>query len=342
MTIDLRSDTVTVPTDEMRFAMADAVVGDDVYGEDPTVNELEEYAAALVGKEAALFVPSGTMGNQIALMVHTARGEEVICDKDAHVFYYENAGAAALSACQLRTVEHEYGIIRPEVFLAAIRKRDLHVPRSSVLGLENSHNRGGGVCYSADEVRRLSTLAHEHGMAVHCDGARIFNAAAYLAVDVKRLTQSVDSVMFCLSKGLGAPVGSVLAGSAEFIARARQMRKLLGGGMRQAGIIAAAGLVALHSMRDRLPEDHEHARNVAEALAVAGVKIDKTKVQTNILLFDVRPFFNTATECVCALRQHSLLASAFSDTVVRWVFHKDVSRQHLDAIPAIIAAVFNK
>ncbi|MFA6075976.1 MAG: GntG family PLP-dependent aldolase [Negativicutes bacterium] len=340
--IDLRSDTVTQPTDEMRAAMAIAPVGDDVYGEDPTINELEHYAAAVIGKEAALFVPSGTMGNQIALLTHTRRGDEVVCDKDAHIFFYENAGAAALAGCQLRTLEHCDGQINPLDFEEAIRKVDMHMPRTSLLWIENSHNRGGGTCYSMAQLDELAAVAQKHNIRIHCDGARIFNAAAYLKLDASVLAAHCDSVMFCLSKGLCAPVGSILAGSAEFISRARQMRKLLGGGMRQAGILAAAGIIALGKMSARLAIDHANAKIVADKLAANGVFINLAKVQTNILLFDPRPFYATADECVDALRAHGVLASAFSKTAVRFVLHNDINDQQVDAVLAVIDELFKK
>ncbi|MEI6287517.1 MAG: low-specificity L-threonine aldolase [Bacillota bacterium] len=340
--IDLRSDTVTQPTEEMRAAMAIAPVGDDVYGEDPTINELERYAAALVGKEAALFVPSGTMGNQIALLTHTRRGDEVVCDKDAHVFYYENAGAAALAGCQLRPLDHIDGRIAPEDFSNAIRAVDVHMPRTSLLWLENTHNRGGGTCYTPNQVEELATIAKKNNIMVHCDGARIFNAATHLKVDVSDLVAHCDSVMFCLSKGLCAPVGSILAGSSEFIDRARQTRKLLGGGMRQAGILAAAGIIAVGKMSARLAVDHANARIVAERLAANGVNINLDKLQTNIILFDPRPYYGVADECVLALKTRGVLASAFSKTAVRFVLHNDISEQHINSLTAVIAELFKK
>jgi len=340
--IDLRSDTVTQPTEEMRAAMAIAPVGDDVYGEDPTINELEHYAAALIGKEAALFVPSGTMGNQIALLTHTRRGDEVICDRDAHVFYYENGGAAALACCQLRTLDHSDGRIAPSDFAAAIRKADIHMPRTSLLWIENSHNRGGGTCYTPEQIDALADIADNNNVAIHCDGARIFNAAAYLNLEVSVLAARCDSVMFCLSKGLCAPVGSILAGNAEFIARARQVRKLLGGGMRQAGIVAAAGIIALVKMSARLKIDHTNAKLVAARLAANNVAINLDNVQTNILLFDPRPFFASADACVRALAERGVLASAFSNTAVRFVLHNDIGEHQLEQLAVIIDELFTK
>lgn len=342
MIIDLRSDTVTQPTEEMRRMMAQAPVGDDVYGEDPTVNELERLAAELIGKEAAMFVPTGTMGNQLALLAHTKRGDEVICDQDAHVFYYENAGAAVLAGCQLRLLRHESGLISPDDFENAIRKDDIHVPRTSLLWIENSHNRGGGTCYSLALINRLADIAGRYGVAVHCDGARIFNAATYLGTEARELAARCDSVMFCLSKGLCAPVGSILAGSAEFIARARKMRKLLGGGMRQAGILAAAGIVALKKMSKRLAVDHANAERVAAALAASGVAINLDQVQTNILLFDPRPFYSNADDCVAALKLRGVLASAFSTHAVRFVLHNDIADEQVVTVKTIVQELFVK
>ncbi|HLN62264.1 MAG TPA: threonine aldolase family protein, partial [Symbiobacteriaceae bacterium] len=244
--IDLRSDTVTVPTPEMRRAMFEAEVGDDVYGEDPTVNQLQVEAALLLGKEAALFVPTGTQGNQIAIMAHTQRGDEVICEAESHVFYYEQAGIAALSNCQVRTIPGFRGAMDPAAVEAAIRAAgDVHFPRTGLICVENTHNRSGGCILPQANLEAIAAVARRHGIPVHMDGARLFNAAVAQGRPVADVVAPVDSVMFCLSKGLAAPVGSMLVGSAAFIARAKRARKLLGGGMRQAGILAAAGLVSL-------------------------------------------------------------------------------------------------
>lgn len=323
--IDLRSDTVTKPTPAMRRVMAEAEVGDDVFGEDPTVNALEEYAAALVGKEAALFVPSGTMGNQVALAAHTGRGDEVIVDSESHIFYYENAGPAVLSAVQLRPVA---GLQEPggaERLAAAIRPADLHMPVSRLVCFENTHNRAGGTVLPPAEFKALADLAHSRGLTVHLDGARVFNAAAAVGCDVRAFTDPVDSVMFCLSKGLSAPVGSLLAGTREFIARSRKRRKLFGGGMRQVGILAAAGLVALKEMVARLPEDHANARRLGELLAlVPGLKVDLGRVQTNILLVEFGGTGLTAEVFLERLQAAGVRAVTFGPTVARFVTHKDV------------------
>ncbi len=335
-TIDLRSDTVTKPTQEMREAMARAEVGDDVFGEDPTVKQLEETAAHLVGKEAALFVASGTMGNQVAVLAHTGRGNEVIVDAESHIFYYEVGAPAVLSAVQLRPVEGLHGPDAAALAAGAVRGPDIHFPETALLCLENTHNRRGGTVMTPDAMRQVYLAAREREVAVHVDGARIFNAAVALGVDVKDLTCWCDSVMFCLSKGLGAPVGSILAGTGEFIARARKYRKLLGGGMRQAGILAAAGLVALQTV-DRLAEDHAHARLLAEALAeVPGVAVDLERVQTNIVLADVAGTGMNAAQYVAALREKGVLAVTFGPHLVRFVTHRDVTRSDVERAAAII------
>lgn len=246
--IDLRSDTVTQPTKEMRQAMVSAEVGDDVYGEDPTTRKLEVIAAEMIGKEDALFVTSGTMGNQVAAMTHLQRGDEVLLEAESHMFYYEVGGLALLSAAQTRTIPGNRGFMEPELIAQAIRADDLHFPRTGLLCLENTHNRAGGAVLTPKQMGLMAKVAQERGLPVHLDGARIFNAAIALGIDVRELTAPVDSVMFCLSKGLGAPVGSLLAGTKKFIAKARKHRKVLGGGLRQSGIIAAAGIIALEKL----------------------------------------------------------------------------------------------
>lgn len=324
--IDLRSDTVTKPTPAMRRAMAEAEVGDDDYGEDPTVNALEELGAEMVGKEAALFLPSGTMGNQVAIATHTGRGQEVIVDAEAHIFYYENAAPAVLSAVQLRPVA---GLQEPggaSRLAAAVRPRDHHMPVTGLVCFEDTHNRAGGTVLPPADLAALAGLAHDRGLAVHLDGARVFNAAAAAGCDVREFTRPADSVMFCLSKGLAAPVGSLLAGGREFIARARKNRKLFGGGMRQAGILAAAGLVALREMVDRLPEDHAHARRLAELLSeIDGLQVDPARVQTNILLADFSRTGLSEEVFLAKLKAEGVLAVTFGPTVVRCVTHKDVT-----------------
>ena len=272
--IDLRSDTVTLPTAQMREAMYRAEVGDDVYGEDPTLIELEALGARMTGKEAGLFVTSGTMGNQVAVLTHTQRGDEVICEAESHIFYSEVAGLAVLSGVQARTVPSIKGILSAETIEAAIRPQDIHQPKTTLICLENSHNRAGGTCYSLDSLAAIRKMADRRKLPVHMDGARLFNAALAQGVTVDKIAQYADTVQFCLSKGLCAPVGSLLVGPADFIARARRYRKMLGGGLRQAGILAAAGIVALQNMTDRLAEDHANAAQLAEAVASAGFAID--------------------------------------------------------------------
>ncbi len=332
--IDLRSDTVTQPTEEMRKAMATAEVGDDVYGEDPSVRKLEEMGAEMIGKEAALFVVSGTMGNQTAAMTHLSRGDEVIVEADSHIFYYEVGGLALLSGAQARTITGKKGFIEPELIKNAIREENIHFPRTGLLCLENSHNRAGGAVLTPEQTRLMALAAQEKGVPVHLDGARIFNAAFALGVNVKELAAPVDSVMFCLSKGLGAPVGSLLAGNKKFVERARKNRKVLGGGLRQSGILAAAGIVALEKMVSRLAEDHKNTRVLAEGLAqIQGIVISPKEFPTNIILFSIKDLNISASKFVKLLAKQGVLGNAASPFTVRFVTHKDVSiNQIQDAI----------
>ncbi|MDP3767134.1 MAG: low-specificity L-threonine aldolase [Dehalococcoidia bacterium] len=335
--IDLRSDTVTQPTPAMREAMAKAEVGDDVFGEDPTVRRLEAMAAELMGKEAAVFVASGTMGNLTCLLAHCQRGDEAIVGDQAHVLHYEAAGAAAAGSIQLRTVPNdERGMLDLDAVEGTIRGQNLHFPRTAAVCLENTHNRCGGGVLTADEIAEVARVAHRHGVAVHLDGARIFNAAVALGVPASELTAEVDSVTFCLSKGLSAPVGSLVCGSADFVARARRARKVLGGGMRQAGVIAAPGIVALETMIDRLAEDHDNARLLAEGLAqVPGVRIDPERVQTNIVVFEVADGVSFQSR----LREQGVLTTAFGPTRVRMVTHYGITRADIDAALARVRQV---
>lgn len=287
--IDLRSDTITLPTPAMRKAMAEAIVGDDVFGEDPTVIQLEEMAAERMGKEAALFVASGTMANLVSQLTHCGRGDEMILGDRSHVFLYEQGGSAAIGGIHPRTVPNESdGTLNLSTLAATIREEDDHFPVSRLIVLENTHNRCYGNPLDLTYMNAVGHLAHEHGLKLHVDGARIFNAAIALGVDAARLVASADSVSFCMSKALAAPVGSMVCGSKDFIRRARRARKILGGGMRQAGILAAAGIVALNEMVDRLAEDHANARALAEGLAgIDGVTTDPDRVRTNIVYIDV-------------------------------------------------------
>ncbi len=338
--IDLRSDTVTRPDAEMRRAMAEAEVGDDVYGEDPTVARLEEEAAAAAGMEAAVFVPSGTMGNQIALHLHASQGDEVICDARSHVFLYEMGGMAALSGLMPHLIASPGGLLDPEAVDAAVVRDASYHARSGLLVVENTHNMGGGTVYDRSVLDRLLAVAHRHGLPVHCDGARIFNAAAALGTTAAALAAGFDSLMFCLSKGLGAPVGSLLCGAADFIAEARRIRKMLGGGMRQAGVIAAAGLVALRKGPARLAEDHENASRLAHALAeLPGIDLDPASVRTNIVitrlhsgLFGGSAGSKDLTGALLErLAAEGVLGSPVSRDQARFVTHRDVDRAQVDA-----------
>ena len=287
--IDLRSDTVTLPTPTMREAVYHAELGDDVFGEDPTTNRLEKMAADQMGKEAALLVPSGTMGNLICVLTHCARGEEVILGDKSHTFLNEAGGISALGGIQPHTVPNQPdGTMRLEDIEAAIRGDNIHFPRTRLICLENTHNRCNGSPLTAGYIDSVAALAKRHGLSVHLDGARIFNAAVALGVNVTELTESVDSLIFCLSKGLSAPIGSMVCGSQEFIAEALRTRKVLGGGMRQTGVIAAAGTIALEQMLDRLAEDHMNARRLAEGIAqTPGLSIDPARIKSNIIFFDL-------------------------------------------------------
>ena len=339
-TVELRSDTFTLPTESMRAAMAAAEVGDDVWDEDPTIHRLQNRAADMVGKEASLFVPSGTMGNLCALLSHTRAGEEVILEGDSHIFHSEVAGASVVGGLQLRPLETEDGRLQPEQVRRAIREPDIHQPRTGLLCLENTHNRKGGTCLSPAQTVALSGVAHEAGFPVHLDGARVFNAAVALRVDVRELTAPVDSVMFCLSKGLSAPVGSMLAGSQDFIERARRMRKMLGGGMRQAGVLAAAGLCALDEMVDRLAEDHANARRLAEGLkGLPGVNIDLSTVETNMVFGDCQPPL-TASAFIDRCREVGVLLDQASAYRWRMVTHRGVSGEDVDYAIEAVRGVF--
>lgn len=326
-TIDLRSDTVTKPTAEMRQAMAEAEVGDDVYGEDPTINHLEARAAEIFGREAAIFVPSGTMGNSIAVKIHTRPGQEVICEERSHVLNYEMAMMAHFSGCLARPIAGEDGVLTWAQIKRKIAPSIYYYAQTGLVCLENTHNMAGGTVYPQEVADEICDQAHEAGLPVHLDGARIFNAAAAVGKPVKEITRKFDSVMFCLSKGLGAPVGSLLVGSRKFIDLARIYRKSLGGGMRQAGILAAAGLIALERHPLRLSEDHANARFLAEGLAqVPGIKIDAAKVRTNILIFDIGGTGMLAAEFSRKLADRGVLAGGVTPETVRFVTHMDVDR----------------
>ena len=324
--IDLRSDTVTRPTLEMRAAMAAAEVGDDVYGEDPTLNLLEKRAAETFGREAALFVPTGTMGNQIGIRLHTQPGQEVICESRSHILDWEMATVAVFSGCVIRAVPTESGTLTWKDIEPVIYGRSSFRASTGLIEIENTANLAGGRVTPLRVMEEVWAGAKEHKLPVHLDGARIFNAATALGVDVKTLTRGFDTIMFCLSKGLGAPVGSMLVGSAELIERARIYRKALGGGMRQAGVLAAAGLIALEQMPARLHEDHANARLLAETLAhVEGVIVDREKVETNIVIFKLANGFSAA-EIVARMKSRGILAGSVGRDAIRLVTHYDVSR----------------
>jgi len=325
--IDLRSDTVTKPTAAMRRAMYEAEVGDDVYREDPTVNRLQERAAETFQREAALFVASGTMGNQAAIKVHTRPGQEVICEQRAHIFDFEMGMMAAFSGALPRTLLAEDGILTWAMIAPHVRGRMDHRTRTGLIELENTSNLAGGSVYPLEVSDEICDRAHAAGLPVHLDGARIFNASVALGKSVVELTRKCDSVMFCLSKGLGAPVGSMLVGSREFIEEARVARKMLGGGMRQAGILAAAGLIALEEGPKRLPIDHENARFLARGLAeIPAIRINPGKVASNILFFDVAETGLAAAEISKRLAAQGVLANPATPTAIRMVTHLDVDR----------------
>ena len=341
--IDLRSDTVTQPTPEMRRAMMDAPVGDDVYGEDPTVNLLERRAAEIAGKEAALFVPTGTMGNTIAIKLLTEHGQEVIADSRAHVMDYELSMVAWFSGCVIRAIQTEDGILSWDQVRRHIRPVSPYSAPTGCVTIENTHNMHGGTVYPLATVREICDGVHERGVRVHMDGARIFNAAAALHVPVREIAAPADTLMFCLSKALGAPSGSILAGPAPLIAKGRLYRKRLGGGMRQVGVLAAAGLVALDETPPRLADDHANAQFLAVGLSrVRGISIDPSRVQTNITVFDVSGTGKAPADISAALRQREVLVNAINDRQMRAVTHYDVSRddcaEALEAIAAVVAS----
>jgi threonine aldolase len=336
-TIDLRSDTVTRPSEVMRAAMAAAEVGDDVYGEDPTVNLIERRAAERFGREAALFVPSGTMGNQIAIRLHTQPGQEVIAESRAHILDWEMATAAVFSGCLIRAVEAERGILTWKHIEPLIQKRGAFRAATGLIEIENTANLAGGAALPLEVMEEIWAGAKDHKLPTHLDGARIFNAATALGVDVEPLTRGFDTVMFCLSKGLGAPVGSMLVGSAELMEQARLYRKALGGGMRQAGVLAAAGLMALELGPQRLHEDHANARLLAEALAnMEGTAIDLDTVETNIVIFRLVGG-RSASELTARLKARGILMTAIGPDAVRLVTHLDVSRGDCLAAAEVLA-----
>ncbi|MBA2470036.1 MAG: aminotransferase class I/II-fold pyridoxal phosphate-dependent enzyme [Chloroflexia bacterium] len=323
--IDLRSDTVTRPTPRMRAAMAESFVGDDQYGEDPTVNRLEAMAAELLGKEAAVYVPSGTMGNLSALLAHCGRGDEALVGDESHILWFESGGPSTLGGIPLFALKTDRrGRLDPVDIVNAIRADRPGYPRTGVVCLENTHNRCGGVVLNLQYMRQVREIAHDRGVPIHLDGARIFNAAASLGVPASVVAAEADSIQFCLSKGLGAPVGSLVAGTGEFIQNVRKQRKVLGGAMRQSGVIAAAGVVAFETMIDRLPEDHARARTLADGLAaIDGIRIDRESVQTNIVVFKLEGTQDHA-EFIAGLKGRGLLVSNYGLRGVRMVTHYEI------------------
>jgi threonine aldolase len=340
--IDLRSDTVTQPTDEMRKAMAEAVVGDDVYGDDPSVKQLEELAAKMIGKEAALFVPTGTMGNQLSIMTHTKRGNEIILGKNSHIVHYECGAAAVLSQASFCTVDNANGFVYPEDVANGFRSSDIHFPETGLLCLENALSSGRVV--PLEIMKASADEAHKRGIPVHLDGARIFNAALSLGIDAKEIAACCDSVMFCLSKGLCAPVGSILAGSKAFIDKARRNRKILGGGMRQAGVLAAPGIIALEKMTLRLGEDHENAKYLAAKLkALDFVECNPEESEINMVFFNVtKPGFNPSAYINHMMEKNIKVSGETSPGRYRYVTHHGISKKDIDIVVDTLQEILKK
>jgi threonine aldolase len=324
--IDFRSDTVTRPTEAMLAAMMNAKVGDDVFGEDPSVNKLETMAADMFGLEAALFCPSGTMTNQIAIKAHTQPGDEVICDKMSHIYQYEGGGIAFNSGCSVRLIEGNRGRITAEQVKESINPDDVHKPISRLVSLENTANRGGGSCYNFSDIQQIKNICLANNLTLHLDGARLFNALIAKKETAKQYGEVFDTISICLSKGLGAPVGSLLLGPTLFIKKARRIRKVLGGGMRQAGFLAAAGIYALENHIDRLSEDHKHAQQIAIALQQKDFVGEILPVETNIIIFEIKGRLN-APQFVAAMKEKDMFMIAISSTHVRMVLHLDISNE---------------
>jgi len=329
--VDLRSDTVTLPTDEMLEAMRNAELGDDVYREDPTVNRLEELAAKKMGKDAALLTTSGTQANLVSAMSQTTRGDEVILETEAHMYYYEVGAFSALGGLIPRFVKGHMGVMSPRDIEQVLRPPNIHFPPTSLICIENTHNRAGGTIWSPLNIKEVSDLAKTHGLRVHMDGARIFNAAVALGLDVREFTCHVDTLMFCLSKGLSAPIGSMVVGEQAFVDRARRYRKMLGGGMRQAGIIAAAGIIAIEKMVDRLRDDHVNAKTLATGLSeIPGITVDMARLQTNIVVYDVAGLGVDGKGWVAELGKHGVKAGAQEFGRVRMVTHRGIEKEDIE------------
>lgn len=340
--IDLRSDTVTRPSQAMRSAMANAEVGDDVFGEDPTVNALQETVAKLLGKEKALFVPSGCMSNQLALKAHTEMGDEVIMEQDAHMFNYETAAPSVMSAVQVKTIPGIRGVFRADDLPPHIRPALYYMPKTRVICIENTHNRAGGTIFPIDEIKKISAFCKERGIIFHLDGARLWNASVATGIPVKEWAQYFDSVSVCFSKGLGAPVGSTICGTKEFIIKAHKWRKVFGGGMRQSGIIAAGALYAVQHNVERLRDDHAKAAFFADALSsVPSLTIDRESVQTNIVLVDVQKTGKSPQEVIAMAKEHGILISGGTYTTFRAVMHMDVSMEQVQSSVDIFKRIFH-
>jgi len=338
---DLRSDTVTKPSKEMRKAIASAEVGDDVLGDDPTVIRLEKMVSEILGKEGALYVPSGTMGNQVCLKSLTSPGDEVILEVNSHIYNYEVGAASAISGLQLHPLRGERGILKAEQIKDEIRPDNIHHPPTSLIIIENTHNRAGGTIYPLEEIKKIHTVAKEHNVKMHLDGARLWNASVATGIPMKEYARYFDSVSVCLSKGLGAPIGSVVSGSAEFIKKARKNRKMFGGGMRQVGIIAAAGIYAIENNFDRLAEDHKNARILAEGLVkIKGIYIDMESVQTNMVILEIKEKGKDSNWLVEKLKENGILSLPFGKTRMRLVTHLDVNKDDILRTIEVFEGVF--
>jgi threonine aldolase len=341
--IDLRSDTVTLPTEEMLEAIRHAKLGDDVFREDPTVNNLEKKAAEMMGKEAALLVTSGTQANLISLMSNTKRGDLVILEHESHIYWYEVGGISSIAGLLPWLIKSDMGAPDPDDVEAAIRPRNIHFPEPALVCVENTHNRHGGTVITPEHLQAIREITSSHGLKLYMDGARIFNAAISLNVNVKKLTHHVDSLMFCLSKGLSCPIGSVIVGTQEFIEKARKFRKVLGGGMRQAGVIAAAGMVALEKMNSWLKEDHKNARLLAEGIAkIEGINIDLRRVQTNIVSFNISNLGISDDMFLLKLRSEGILTLTLGKNVIRMVTHRGIEKRHIEKAISAIEKVSKK
>ncbi|MBI3005572.1 MAG: low-specificity L-threonine aldolase [Ignavibacteriales bacterium] len=340
--IDLRSDTVTKPSPAMREAMASAEVGDDVFGEDPTVNQLQERVAELLGKEAALFVPSGVMANQLAVKTQTQPGDEIIVEEGSHIFNYETAAPAMISNVQIRTLQGQRGVLTAEQIGSAVRSKDYHQPRTSLVCLENTHNRAGGTIYPLEEIQRIRDFSKSRGINMHLDGARIWNAWIASGTHPKDIARYFDTVSVCFSKGLGAPVGSAVAGTKETVEKARKFRKVLGGGMRQVGVLAAAALYALDNNIQRLAEDHDKAQLFAQKVgSVRGFTIDLPSVQTNIVIIDIANTGRTTTDILSLLRSKKVLLTEMTSSKIRAVMHLDVTKEQVTTAAQTIVTSFS-